>query len=87
MNDEVNRMHDTPCMSIERKDIGEMNDEMRFGEIESFLKKNGKVAGSCKIPHELYKSGGRCLIEKSYMIYVRKYGMKNKCQKSGMNAK
>ena len=71
MNEGVNGIYEMPQMYIERKDMGEMNEEMSHDEIESFLKKlkNGKAAGPDGIPYEMFKNGGRCMIEKLHDIF------------------
>ena len=52
------------CVTLERKNADELNEPISREEVEACLRKqkNCKAAGMDEIPYELYKNGGRAVL-------------------------
>ena len=70
MNEE--QQNEMPLFEMEQKRLDEMDGEPDEEEIRKVCKmlKNGKAAGNDKIPYEMYKFGGRTMLEKLKELYV-----------------
>ena len=72
MNDETQNETEMPVFEMGQKRLDEMDDEPDEEEIRKVCEmlKNGKAAGNDRIPYEMYKFGGRTMLEKMKELYV-----------------
>ena len=75
MNEEL--QNEIPAFEMDQKRLDEMDDEPDEEEIRKVCEmlKNGKAAGNDKIPYEMYKFGGRTMLEKLKVVLGRLIGI------------